>query len=108
MMKKMGIENIEQIELEYVEFKYKDGKVTRIYNPIASKVSVAGSTTYQIVGEEEEYEAEEERTFPEEDIRLVMEQAGVDRELAIKALELTNGDIAEAIIALKEGGLSGE
>ncbi len=106
MMKKMGIENIENLDLEYVEFKYVDGRVTRIYEPQASRIKIGDNYTYQIIGVEEE--VEEEKTFPEEDIKLVMEQAGVDRELAIKALELTNGDIAEAIIALKEGGLAGE
>ncbi len=106
MMKKMGIENMEPLDLEYVEFHYKDGKITRIYNPNVSKIVVAGNTTYQIVGEEEEVELEEKKEFPEEDIKIVMEQANVDRELAIKALELTDGDIAEAIIVLKEGGLS--
>ena len=106
MMKKMGIENVEQLDLEYVEFHYRDGRITRIYEPNVSKIVVAGSTTYQIIGEEEEVEEEETKTFPEEDIKLVMEQANVDRELAIKALELTDGDIAEAIIVLKEGGLA--
>jgi len=106
MMKKMGIENVEQLDLEYIEFHYKDGRITRIYEPNVSKIVVAGSTTYQIIGEEEEVEEETPKTFPEEDIKLVMEQANVDRELAIKALELTDGDIAEAIIVLKEGGLT--
>ena len=105
MMKRMGIENIENIVVEYVEFKYPDGRRTRIYNPTISKIKIADQTTYQIVGVEEEVE-EEEMQFPEEDIKLVMEQANVDRDLAIKALELTKGDIAEAIIVLKEGGLT--
>ena len=108
MMKRMGIENIENLDLEYVEFKYSDGKVTRIRDPQVSRIKIGDSYTYQIIGVEEEVEEEGEKTFPEEDIKLVMEQAGVDRELAIKALELTDGDIAEAIIALKEGGLAGQ
>jgi len=106
MMKRMGIENIENIVVEYVEFKYPDGRRTRIYNPTISKIKIADQTTYQIVGVEEEVEEEEEIQFPEEDIKLVMEQANVDRDLAVKALELTKGDIAEAIIVLKEGGLT--
>lgn len=108
MIKKMGIESMEQLDIEYVEFHYKDGRITRIINPNVSKVVVAGNTTYQVVGEEEDIEKEEAKEFPEEDIKLVMEQANVDREIAIKALELTNGDIAEAILALKEGGHSGD
>ena len=38
----------------------------------------------------------------EEDIKLVMEQAGVDYDSAKKALEETKGDLAEAILKLQE------
>ncbi len=40
----------------------------------------------------------------EEDIKLVMEQAGVDHDTAKKALEEAKGDLAEAILKLTEGG----
>jgi nascent polypeptide-associated complex subunit alpha len=105
LMKKAGIEVIETPELEYIEFLYKDGRRTRIYNPTVSKMKIGGQTTYQVIGEEEEVEEEIPVEFDEEDIKMVMEQADVDRELAIKALQLTNGDIAQAIIILKEGEL---
>ena len=104
LMKKAGIEMIETPEVEYIEFLYKDGRRTRIYNPVVNKMKIGGQLTYQIVGEEEEIE-EIPTEFDEETIKIVMEQANVDRELAIKALQLTNGDIAEAIIILKEGGI---
>jgi len=103
-MKKAGIEMMETPEIEYVEIFYKNGKKTRIYNPVVSKMKIGGQITYQIMGEEEEVTEEElPLEFNEEDIKIVMEQANVDRELAIKALQLTNGDIAQAIIILKEG-----
>jgi len=102
LMKKAGIELLDTPEIEYIEFIYKDGRRTRIYNPMVSKMKVGDQITYQIIGEEEEVEEELEVELSEEDIKIVMEQAGVDRELAIKALQLTNGDIAQAIIILKE------
>jgi nascent polypeptide-associated complex subunit alpha len=40
---------------------------------------------------------------PEEDIQLVMDQAGVEREDAIEALERTRGEPAEAILRLLSG-----
>jgi len=101
-MKKAGIELLDTPEIEYIEFIYKDGRKTRIYNPTVSKMKVGDQITYQIIGEEEEVGEEVEVELSEEDIKIVMEQAGVDRELAIKALQLTNGDIAQAIIILKE------
>ena len=39
----------------------------------------------------------------EDDIRLVTSETNVDRETAISALRESNGDIAEAILSLKEG-----
>jgi len=105
LMKKAGVEIVETPDIEYIEIVYKDGKKTRIYNPIVNKMKIGGQTTYQIIGEEEEIEEEIEMEFSDEDIKLVMEQANVDRELAIKALQLTDGDIAKAIIVLKEGNL---
>jgi len=104
-MKKAGVEIVESPDVEYIEIVYKDGKKTRIYNPIVNKMKISGQTTYQIIGEEEEIEEEIEMEFSDEDIKIVMEQADVDRELAIKALQLTEGDIAKAIIVLKEGNL---
>ncbi len=107
MMKRMGIEGMENLDVEEVIFRYRDGRKTVIRNPSVSKVLMAGTSVYQVVGVEEELEEEElEASFSEEDIEMVMAQANVDRELAIKALQLTNGDIAAAIIALKEGGLT--
>jgi len=105
LMKKAGIEVVDTPELEYVEFIYKNGRKTRIYSPIVSQMKVGGQTTYQIIGEEEEVEEEIPAEFSDEDIKIVMDQANVDRELAIKALQLTNGDIAQAIIILKEKGI---
>ena len=45
--------------------------------------------------------SEQKPLFTEEDIELVMQETGCSREEAIKALEETKGDIAEAILLIK-------
>jgi len=57
-----------------------------------------GQKTYQITGNPKIIDRKEE--IKEEDIKLVIEQTGKSEEEAIKALEETNGDIAEAIMKL--------
>ncbi len=98
LMRQMGIK-MEEIEgVSEVVIKM-EGKEIVLKNPVVTAITAQGEKSYQIVGEEE---VREVLNIPEEDIQLVMEQAGVDRETARKALEETKGDIAEAIIKLTE------
>jgi len=108
MMKKAGITMEEVDSVNYVDIVLSSGDIIRINEPIVAKVNVAGQTTYQISGKEELIKKEEDAKieFSNEDINIIIEQTGVDRELAIKALKMTNGDIAEAILLLKEANLS--
>ena len=87
---------------------YKDGcKIYRIINdsnhpnliiknPSVLKVDMMGKNTFQVSGE-----VEEESSISDEDIKTVSEQADVSKDEAKKALEETDGDLAEAIINLK-------
>ena len=102
MMKKAGIAFEEVKDVDHVDIALNSGDIIRIEKPVVAKMKVSGQVTYQITGEEKILEEEKEIEVSEEDIKIVMEQTGVDRELAIKALEMTEGDIAEAIMALKE------
>jgi len=103
MMKKAGIVFEEVKDVSRVDIVLDDGTIIRIIDPVVAKMKVSGQVTYQITGQEEIVEGEEPAVeITEEDIKIVMEQAGVDRDLAIKALEMTGGDIAEAIMVLKE------
>ncbi|ASJ16473.1 nascent polypeptide-associated complex protein [Thermococcus chitonophagus] len=71
-----------------------------IKEPVVTVIKAMGEKMYQIAGGQEE-----ERVtlkISEDDIKLVMEQAGVDYETAKKALEETGGDLAEAILRLTE------
>jgi nascent polypeptide-associated complex subunit alpha len=96
-MRKLGIQ---QVEIEATEVIIKTpGKDLIIQNPQVSKVNMMGQETFQIVGEVEERERKVE--INEDDIKTVAEQTGVSEEEAKKAIEETNGDLAEAILKLK-------
>jgi nascent polypeptide-associated complex subunit alpha len=67
-----------------------------------------GSRSYQISGDEEIRELGSTATaasvsFPAGDIELVMSQTGCDKEKAVKALEETDGQPAEAILKIMTG-----
>lgn len=101
MMKKMGMQQVE-IDAKEVIIKCEDKDIV-ISNPNVSKVNVMGQETYQVVGEAHERSPEEETTeINEDDIKTVIDQTSVDHDKARKTLEEAKGDIAEAILKLKE------
>src|SRR3989338_8677382 len=97
-MKRMGIkqEEIDAIEV-IIRTSSKDIVIT---NPQVSKVEMMGQISYQVAG------SESERPFKPvisiEDVKMVSEQANVTEEKARDALEATNGDLAKAILDLKQ------
>jgi nascent polypeptide-associated complex subunit alpha len=95
MMRRMGIKN-EELDAKEVIIILNNGKKLRIQNPQIQTIEMQGNKTYTIAGN-----AVEESGIPQEDIELVAEQSGASKEQAKKALEETNGDIAEAILKLK-------
>jgi len=97
-MKKMGIKQ-EEIDAEEVIIKGKE-KTLIIKHPQVQKVNMMGQESFQITGQVEEHESQQE--ISEEDIQTIMEQAGVNEATAKEALKEHNNDIAETIIALKE------
>ncbi|WP_297536479.1 nascent polypeptide-associated complex protein [Thermococcus sp.] len=100
LMKQFGIKMEELEGVKEVVLKL-EGREIVLKDPVVTVMVVQGEKTYQIIpGSEEVREVVE---IPDEDIELVMEQAGVDRETALKALKETKGDIAEAILKLTEG-----
>ena len=94
-MKKMGIKS-EEILAEEVIIKTPD-KDFVISNPQVTKIQMGGQESFQITGTLEELPRSK---FSEEDLKIIMEQTGVTKEQAAKALEET-GDIATAILKLK-------
>lgn len=97
MMKQMGIDVKELKDVQEVVIKTADSDII-IENANVTIMKVQGSETYQIVGDVKEVTKEME--IPTEDIKLVMEQTGVSEEEARQALTNSNGDLAEAIVAL--------
>ncbi len=100
LMRQMGIKMEELEDVSEVVIRLPDREVV-IRDPTVTIMTVQGEKTYQIVPGLEEVKPI--LKISEEDVKLVMEQAGVDRETAKKALEESGGDLAEAILKLTEG-----
>jgi nascent polypeptide-associated complex subunit alpha len=100
MMKQMGIQQVD-IPAQEVIIKTAE-KTIVISNPSVAKVNMMGQETFQISGEIHEQEVSSKPDISEEDVKTVMEQANVDEETAKKAIENSEGDLAEAIISLQK------
>ena len=98
-MRQMGIKARELEGVQEVLIRLADKEIV-LPNARVTLTEMAGERSYQVVGREFERKPEFEPS--EGDVNLVMEQAGVDREAAARALRETSGDIAEAILKLKE------
>ncbi|MDB2224777.1 nascent polypeptide-associated complex protein [Halorubrum ezzemoulense] len=122
MMKQMGID-VEELDAERVVIETADGDDLVFDGAQVTKMDAQGQETYQIVGSpdavadaggaaaveggadasaiEAEDAADEDDGIPEEDVRLVAEQAGVSKDDAREALEAANGEPARAISDLQ-------
>ena len=100
LMKQMGIKQ-EEIETERVIIEKSDGNRIVIEPANVIKMTMQGQTSWQITGDARE-EVVEEVGIKEADILMIMEKTGKSKEEAAKALEESNGDIAEAIVSLSE------
>lgn len=92
MMKKMNM-NIKNVEALEVVIKTKDKNIT-ISKPEVMIANIMGKDVYQITGQIKE--------TSEEDIKLVMDKTGKDRETVEQTLEELDNDLAKAIIELKK------
>lgn len=98
MMERMGINMKEMPGVEEVIIRTAE-KDIHIRNATVSEVNAQGNRVFQVVGEVEEV-AKERKTFSDEDILLVQQQANVTREKAVAALEESDGEVARAILKL--------
>jgi nascent polypeptide-associated complex subunit alpha len=96
MMRQFGIKN-QEIDAKEVVITLKNGKKIKIVEPQVQSIEMKGIKTYSLAGREV---IEEE--YSKEDVSMVAEQTGVSEEEAKKALIETKGDIAQAILKLKE------
>ena len=99
-MKRLGIQQ-EELDAKEVIIRLHDKEIV-ISNPSVSKVNMMGQETYQVVGEEHERSLSSEPDISDDDVLTVAEQAGVSEEEAKKAIEESGGDLAAAIMKLKE------
>ncbi len=106
LLKRMGIKAEELRGVKSVSIVTEDKEII-LRGPVVTVMEIQGQKVYQIVGGEEEVveaaESVEAVSFSEEDINFVVEQTGVSREEAIRALREAGGDIAKAIMLLTEG-----
>ncbi|RLG54946.1 MAG: nascent polypeptide-associated complex protein, partial [Candidatus Hydrothermarchaeota archaeon] len=67
-----------------------------IENPQVLKTSLKGEVIFQISGNVKE------KSYSDEDVKLVMEQSGIeDKEKVKRVLEESKGDVVQAIMKLK-------
>jgi len=101
-MKRMGME-IEEIKALSLSIDMEDGYRLIIDSPQVMQIKAKGQPTmFYVIGEPRKVEPTNESIeLSEDDIRLVMEQAGVSEDDARRALVESRGDIAEAILKLK-------
>jgi len=99
MMRRLGIsvkniDNVQKIviQTDTKEYIFEEAEVVIM--------DAQGQKTYQITGNPKVKDRTEDTL--KEDIKLIMEQTGKSAEEAKKALEESDGDIAEAIIKLSQ------
>ncbi len=95
MMKKLNMK-VQQIPAEVVIIKTKEKDIV-ISKPEVMLADMMGREVYQITGE-----VSESVQVNEDDIRIVMDKTGRDRDTVVKKLEELNNDLAMAIMELKE------
>jgi nascent polypeptide-associated complex subunit alpha len=111
MMKQMGMNMNEHGDIKRVILQ-GDKREIVIEGPQVTSINVQGTKMYQVAGGQETERkpsesaeaAEPEEALleiPEEDILLVAQQANVSIEVARRALEDSEGDLAQAIIKLQ-------
>ncbi|TKX75474.1 nascent polypeptide-associated complex protein [Halorubrum sp. GN11_10-6_MGM] len=121
MMKQMGID-VEELDAERVVIETADGDDLVFDGAQVTKMDAQGQETYQIVGSPDAVadagaggatavegaddpaldDADDgDDEIPEEDVKLVAQQAGVSKDAAREALEAANGEPARAISDLQ-------
>ena len=96
MMKQFGMK-MDNIPASQVIIKTDSGDIV-VDEPQVVKTTMQGQVVFQVSGNVKE------KSFSDEDVKLVMDQSGTtDKELATKALQEADGDVVKAIMKLKGG-----
>jgi alpha-NAC-related protein len=97
MMKKMGISQ-EQLAVRRVVFEMDDGNLV-VENADVMRIKMQGQESFQVTGDVVEEAVE---VFSDDDVEMVMSQSGKGEDVVREVLEKCGGDIAEAIVSLKD------
>ena len=99
VMKRMGIAQ-QDIDAVEVIIKCHDKEIV-ITEPAVAKINAMGQEQFTVSGKISERSLDTAPEINEDDVKTVMEQAGVSEEEARKALEENNGDLAKTIMDLQ-------
>ena len=104
MMQKMGMKMDEIPDVSSVIIKTASKEIV-IDEPSVTTINIQGQTMYQIAGgriSEAQPQPSSQSMVSEEDVQLVAQQTGTATEEARKALTEAGGDLAKAILSLKQ------
>lgn len=104
MMQKMGMKMDEIPDVSSVIIRTANKDIV-IDEPSVTAINIQGQTMYQIAGgriSEEQPKPSAPSVVTEEDVQLVSQQTGKQPEEARKALLDAGGDLAKAILTLKD------
>jgi nascent polypeptide-associated complex subunit alpha len=94
MMKQLGMK-MDNVPASQVIIKTDAGDII-VEEPQVVKTTMQGQIVFQVSGNVKE------KSFSDEDVKLVMDQSGIaDKDLAAKSLQEANGDVVKAIMKLK-------
>lgn len=99
MMDKMGLDMTEIPNVQEVIIK-TDKKEIIIAKPSVTEMKAKDNSIFQVIADSYEEKELENPIFSDQDIELVSQQAGVNKEQAINALNDSEGDLARAILLL--------
>lgn len=99
MIDKMGIDIEEIGNVQEVIIK-TDKKEIVIEKPSVSEMKGKDTTIFTVSADDYSERELEVPVFPDEDVEMVCEQTGADREKALNALAEADGDLARAILTL--------
>ena len=99
-MKQMGIKQ-DDVPASEVIIKTPEKDIV-IKNPSVQRVVMQGQESFQVSGDVIESEIDNTPDISDDDIEMVIAQTGCTREEAKAAIEICEGDLAQAIIELNE------
>lgn len=99
MLRQMGVKT-EDLAAEKVTINLKDGSIIVVTSPSITQIDFKGQISFQVVGNVSKATGNVENE-ENEDIKLIMMQTNSTEKMAKEALVQSGGDLATAIMKLK-------